>query len=142
MPAEENKRVVKRLFSEGMNNRNFTIVDEIFHQRSVHHGFTYPVQGPEGFKELMNQFLNGFPDLALTVERTVAEDDMVATMGTWTGTQRGEFMGIPATGKKVQVGYMDMWRLENGKCIENWVQMDIAGLMHQLGVTAPAAEAV
>jgi steroid delta-isomerase-like uncharacterized protein len=142
MSAEENKRVVKRLFSEGMNNRNLSIVDEVFDRRSLHHGFTYPVVGPEGFKELLNQFLNGFPDLNLTVERAVAEDDIVATRGTWTGTQQGEFMGVPATGKKVQVGYMDMWRMENGKCIENWVQMDIAGLMQQLGVTAPAAEAV
>jgi steroid delta-isomerase-like uncharacterized protein len=137
MSTEENKRVVQRLFDEAMNNRNLSVIDEIFDQRSIHHGFTYPVYGPQGFRELLNQFLDGFPDLQLTVEKAIAEDEFVATRGTWTGTHKKDFMGIPATGKPVKVGYIDMWRMENGKCVENWVQMDIAGLIQQLGVTAP-----
>jgi steroid delta-isomerase-like uncharacterized protein len=135
MSTEENKRIVKRLFSEAMNNRNFSVIDEVFDEHSVHHGFTYPVHGPEGFKELLNQFIVGFPDLQLTVEKAIAEDEFVTTRGTWTGTHKSDFMGIPATGKAVKVGYMDMWRMENGKCVENWVQMDIAGLMQQFNVT-------
>jgi steroid delta-isomerase-like uncharacterized protein len=142
MSTEENKRVVKRLFSEVMNNRNFSVVNEVFDERSIHHGFTYPVVGPDGFKELLNQFVSGFPDMHLEVEKAIAEDDMVVTRGSWTGTHQGDFMGIPGTGKSVKVGYMDMWRMENGKCMENWVQMDIAGLMQQLGAMAPATAEV
>jgi predicted ester cyclase len=49
-------------------------------------------------------------------------------------------MGIPATGKSVAVTYSDIWRLENGKAVENWVQMDMLGLMQQLGlIPAPGA---
>jgi steroid delta-isomerase-like uncharacterized protein len=139
MSTQENKRVVLRLFNEAMNNRNLSIINEVFDGRSIHHGFTYPVVGPDGFKELLHQFLNGFPDMKIEVEKAVAEDDFVATRGTWTGTHDGDFMGIAGTGKSVKVGYIDMWRMENGKCVENWVQMDIAGLMQQVGATTPAA---
>lgn len=139
MSTQENKRVVLRLFNEAMNNRNLSVIDETFDTHSVHHGFTYPVTGPEGFRELLEQFLNGFSDMNIIVEKAVAEDDFVATRGTWTGTHDGDFMGMGATGKSVKVGYIDMWRMENGKCVENWVQMDIAGLMQQLGAKAPAA---
>jgi predicted ester cyclase len=50
-------------------------------------------------------------------------------------------MGIPATGKPIKVGYIDIWRLENGKAVENWVQMDIMGLMQQLGALPAPAQA-
>ena len=70
----------------------------------------------------------------------LGEGDKVVTRGTFTGTHQGEFNGIPATGKKVKVSYCDIWRVENGKCVENWVQMDMVGLMQQLGVI-PAPEA-
>lgn len=139
MSTQENKRVVLRLFNEAMNNRNLSVINETFDANSVHHGFTYPVVGPDGFRELLDQFLNGFPNLNIVVEKAVAEDDFVATRGTWTGTHDGDFMGMASTGKSVKVGYIDMWRMENGKCVENWVQMDIAGLMQQLEAKATAA---
>ncbi|HMD00629.1 MAG TPA: ester cyclase, partial [Ferruginibacter sp.] len=60
------------------------------------------------------------------------DGDIVATRGEWTGTHSGDFMNTPATGKKVKVKYMDMWRLEDGKAVENWVQMDMPGLWQQL----------
>lgn len=137
--VHENKRVVLRLFDEAMNNRNFAVVTELFDEHSTHHGFGFPVSGPGGFKEVLNQFLNGFPDMKIQVEKVVAEDDFVTSRGTWTGTHQGEFMRIAGTGKPVKVEYMDMWRIANGKCAENWVQMDIAGLMQQIGAAGPAA---
>jgi predicted ester cyclase len=63
----------------------------------------------------------------------------VVTRGVFAGTHRGDFMGIPATGRKVSIKYLDIWRLENGKAKENWVQMDMLGMMQQLGVI-PAPE--
>jgi len=52
----------------------------------------------------------------------------------FTGTHQGEFMGIPATNKSIKVPYIDLWRTENGLFVDNWVQMDMLGLMQQLGV--------
>ena len=71
--------------------------------------------------------------MKLTIENTVCEGNTVATRGYWTGTNKGSFQGNPATNKTVTVSYCDFWKIENGKCTENWVNMDIAGLMTQLG---------
>lgn len=71
----------------------------------------------------------------------IAEGDRVCSRGVMYGTHRGEFMGIPPTGKKVEVKYTDIWRLDKGKFVENWVQMDMMGMMQQLGL-APRPEAV
>lgn len=79
-------------------------------------------------------FKAGFPDLHATVETAIAEGDQVATRGYITGTHKGPFMNIPPTSKSIKVTYTDIWRIENGKAVENWVQMDMLGLMQQLGV--------
>ena len=84
-------------------------------------------------------FQTAFPDLRITIEDEFGEGNKVGTRGSMTGTHRGEFMGIPATNKSVKVAYIDLWRVENGKFVENWVQMDMLGLMQQLGVV-PAPE--
>lgn len=82
-------------------------------------------------------FLAGFPDLRVVIEDEIAEGDRVVTRGQMQGTHQGDFLGIPATGKRIDIAYIDIWRLENGKAVENWVQMDMLGMMQQLGV-APA----
>jgi len=71
---------------------------------------------------------------AIIVEQTMGEADLVCTRGHFEGTHDGDFMGVPATGKTVNVNYMDMWRIAEGKAIENWVRLDMLGLMQQLGV--------
>jgi predicted ester cyclase len=55
-------------------------------------------------------------------------------MGKVTGTHQGEFMGIEGTGKKINLKYMDFWKVEDGKITENWVLLDIIGLFRQLGI--------
>ena len=102
-----------------------------------------PAGGPEGFKIVMEMFFNAFPDLKIVIEEAAGEGPTVFTRGYWTGTQKGEFNGIPATGKNVKVAFLDCWKLENGKAVENWVQMDMVGMMHQMGVmSSPAASVI
>lgn len=136
MSMEENKAIIRRGFEEGVVQGNLDVMNEIIAPNYVNHNFPGGA-GPEGFKQTIMMFKSAFPDMGLTIEDMIAEGDRVATRGTWTGTHRGDFMGIPATGKHVRISYSDIWRLENGKAVENWVQMDILGLMQQLGV-APA----
>jgi predicted ester cyclase len=57
----------------------------------------------------------------------------VVTRSRWTGTHRGEFMGVPASGASVDVDFIDIWRIENGLLSESWVRMDLLGLMQQVG---------
>lgn len=137
MSTEQNKALVRRGFEEGINGRNLRVFDEVMAPTYVNHNMPAPAPGAEGFKQVISMFLSAFPDFRVTVEEVIAEGDKVATHGTWGGTHKGDFMGIPATGKSVNLTYTDLWRIENGQAVENWVQMDMLGLMQQLGV-APA----
>jgi steroid delta-isomerase-like uncharacterized protein len=137
MSAEQNKTVIKKLFEQGMNERKFEMLKDIIGPDFINHGIPNANRGPEGFKEVLGQFLTGYPDMKINLENIIADGDMVATRGYWTGTNNGSFMGIPATGKKVKVDFIDVWKMLEGKCQENWVQMDMMGLMQQIGM-APA----
>jgi steroid delta-isomerase-like uncharacterized protein len=100
----------------------------------VNHDLPAPAPGPEGFKQVVGMFTESFPDMRIRLLDVIGEGDNVVTRGEWTGTHKGPFMGVPATGKSVTVKYIDIWRIDNGKAVENWVQMDFLGLMQQLGV--------
>jgi steroid delta-isomerase-like uncharacterized protein len=90
--------------------------------------------GREGFRQFVAMFLTAFPDAHVTIEEEFADGDYVIHRGYTTGTHQGEFQGIPPTGKQVKMKTIDIWRVANGKMVENWVQMDMLGLMQQLGV--------
>ena len=136
MSAEQNKQVVGRLFNEAMNQRRFELLNEIIAPEFVNHGMPGAQQGPEGMRQILQGFLDAFPDMKITVEHIVAEGDMVATRGHWVGTNKGSFMGGPASGNSVRSDYVDFWKMKDGKCIENWVQMDMIGIMMQTGAMA------
>jgi steroid delta-isomerase-like uncharacterized protein len=134
MPAEQNKALVRRIFTEVLNNNKRATAGEILSPGYVNHDMPSPGPGPEGFLAIVDGFRSAFPDLHMVTEALVAEGETVATRGTFTGTHKGDFMGIPATGKKVAVPYIDLWRFEDGKAVENWVRLDSLSLMQQLGV--------
>ena len=121
------------MFNEVMNQRKFSLIREFIADNYVNHGLP-GATGPEGMVRVIEGFFHGFPDMHIQVDQVIGDGDMVATRGEWTGTHSGEFMGIPATGKKVRVGYIDLWKMQNGKGVENWVQMDLVSMMQQLGV--------
>src|SRR5690349_18274546 len=107
MTTDQNKKVIERLFSEGMNGRKFNVVDEVIASSFVNHGMPGSKTGPSGFRGILQQFLDAFPDMNIKLENIIAEGDMVATRGYWTGTNQGSFMGMPSTGKKVRVEFVD-----------------------------------
>jgi predicted ester cyclase len=73
----------------------------------------------------------------MTVEDIVAEGDKVVTRGTFSGTHKGEFMGINPTGKRISVGVIEILRIADGKMVEHWNLVDSLGMMQQLGVVPP-----
>ena len=131
---EQNKSLIHRFFEVGINQNNPGVFDEIIASNYVNYNLPAPAPGPDGLRQAVGMFKAGFPDLHATVEATIAEGDRVVTRGYITGTHNGPFMNIPPTGKSIHVNYIDVWRIENGKAVENWVQMDMLGLMQQLGV--------
>jgi steroid delta-isomerase-like uncharacterized protein len=90
--------------------------------------------GREGFKALNVMFRSAFPDVWVDVDAIVAEGDRVAARWTSTGTHQGDLFGIPATGRKVKVTATVVYRVEDGRLAEGWINRDDVGMMRQLGV--------
>ena len=132
--SEENKAVVRR-FYEVFRAGDMSIVDEVLSSSFVEHNpFPEQAPGPEGMKQLLGMMRAAFPDSAILLEDLVAEGDKVAVRAEMTGTHRGEFMGIPATGKKVTVTGISFYTVADGKITGHWEQFDAMGMMQQLGV--------
>lgn len=136
-PAE----MLHRFFQEGVSKQNVDLLTDLITDDYQNHDLPAPVPGPEGMRMVMGMFFAGFPDIKVTTHDTLTDGDRVASRGEWTGTHQGEFMGVPATGRTVTVSFIDIWRVEDGKFAENWVQMDILGLMQQLGVVPTPEQA-
>jgi steroid delta-isomerase-like uncharacterized protein len=94
----------------------------------------------EGVKQLFHMYLAAFPDLRMETEDVLVSGDKVVARVLATGTHQGEFMGMPATGKRVAVQVIDIMRFgEDGLVREHWGLTDALGMMQQLGaIPAPA----
>jgi len=86
------------------------------------------------FKEFVKTVVGAFPDSKFAIDDLLADGDKVIYRNTYSGTQKGEMMGIPATGKHVVVRTIGIARLSGGKIVEEWENMDEMGIMQQLGV--------
>ncbi len=135
MGTAENKAVVRRFFDEVWNGGKIDVIDEIITPDAVDHN-PNPGQPPgsEGVKWLVRAFRAAFPDLHFDVQEQIAEGDKVVSRWVVSGTQQGEFFGIPATGKRVSISGMDIVRVVDGKMTEHWLNMDQLGMMQQLGL--------
>lgn len=142
MPAEENKVIVRRFIEQIFNRGNMSLVDEILAPDFVEHEELPPgiPRDREGVKQLTAMLHNAFPDFKATIDDLIAADDKVVIRMIWTGTQEGEFMGIPPSGNSVNVEVIDIMRLDGGKVVEHWGQMDNMGLMQQLGAMPAPGE--
>jgi steroid delta-isomerase-like uncharacterized protein len=89
--------------------------------------------GPEGFIRFFENFRAAFPDLKVTGEHIVVDDDNIAVAYTLTGTHKGTFMGVPPTGRKISARGVQIARFENGKIAERWGSSDELGILRQIG---------
>lgn len=135
MSTEENKALVQRSYDDFFNTGNLALVDQFHSNDYVGHipGLP-PIQGLEALTHLASGYFCAFPDLHITLEEMVAEGEKVMTRVSWSGTHKGEFIGIPATGKQVTVTGMYQYCIVDGKIAEWWDFSDNLGLMQQLGV--------
>jgi len=144
MSAEENKRIVRRLFEEVMNRGNLALLDELVAPDYVDHDPANPPDlppGREGLKQLISGYRAAFPDMQMTIEEQVAEGDKVVTRWTTRGTHKGELMGIAPTGKQATVTGIFIDRVKNGKLVESWANWDTLGMLQQLGAVPEPARA-
>lgn len=133
--VNRNREVVTRYFEEAWNNGNLEVLDQIISSEYINHnpGFENPAPGPEGLKPIVYAIRKGFPDLKYIIKGMVADKDQVAVHVVMTGTHTGDFFGIPATGKNINVNQMQIERVVDGKIVEHWRVTDDLSLMRQLG---------
>lgn len=135
MSTEQNKALVRQMVEEIFNRGNTGLADNFLAPDFVEREELPPgiPRDREGVKQLTTIFRSAFPDLKVTIDDLVAEGDKVVIRATWSGTQRGEFMGVPPTGKSVSFGVIDIVRIAGDKFVEHWGQVDSMGMMQQLG---------
>lgn len=102
-------------------------------------GAPEPIRGKNGFREFVNTYLTGFPDGTITVDDQIAEGEFVASRWTARGTNTGELVGMPPTGKQVTVEGITYSRIVDGQLHEAWLSWDTLSLMQQLGAVPEAA---
>ena len=128
--SENNKEVIRKFLEEVINQNRMDRADDLVVEDFVElDPLPGQRQGREGLKEVLGMMRAAFPDM-----HWVAEEDKVVTRFTWTGTHRGTFLGVPATGRSVKVKGVVMDQLAGGKMSYSRILMDSLGMMQQLGV--------
>lgn len=136
MYNDQNKLIARRLVEEGFNTHSLKLVDELFAADAKIHDPQQPSvgRGPDGVRQSMQGYLTAFPDSKITIEREIAEGELVVLQVRAIGTHTGALAGISATNKKTDVIGVITSKFKDGKIVEQWSLFDQLGLLQQLGV--------
>jgi len=132
--TETNKAAFRRLVEEGPNRGNLDVVTEVLTEDVVFHpaGESDPVTGRDGVRALIQGARTAFPDLRADIDQLVGEGDRVIGVVTLRGTNTGDAMGQPATGRSATFTVVHMLRFVDGRIAEDRQVMDRLSLMEQL----------
>lgn len=134
--SEVNKQLARDVIARAFSEGDFSGIDDAIAPDAVDHDPQSPFPdetGPEAFKKVVSMYRQAFPDLRLQVEAQYAEGDVVVSRWSSSGTQDGEMMGLPATGRHASVTGITIDRFQDGKIAETWTNWDTLGLLQQLG---------
>lgn len=138
MPATqiENKDIARRMNDEVWGNGNVELIDEFVAETYVEHNTASPeeIRGREGYKENVRMFHGAFSDVNVETVDLIADGDKVVNHYEIRATHDGTFMGIEPTGQEVSVSGIAIAQFEDGLIVEDWSNIDVLGLMQQLGV--------
>jgi steroid delta-isomerase-like uncharacterized protein len=140
--TEEQNKAIVRQFHEALDSKNLDRFIEFFAPGAVAHG-----AGPhedvtaENARQFLEPFLQAFPDLTHTIEDIFAKGDKVVARILIQAIHKGDFMGIPATGKKIKYYQITILQIVDGKIKEGWRLTDNLGMMQQLGMELKPKEA-
>jgi steroid delta-isomerase-like uncharacterized protein len=137
---EQNKAFFVKALDDFFNKRDMASADRNYLPTYIQHNEQVAgmakAQGQtpvEGMKSFFSMFFQAFPDYRVEIEYIGAEDDKVFAILNWEGTQQKDFMGIPASGKKIKVRTAEVMRIENGKFAEHWDVVDETNMLITLG---------
>ena len=135
MSTEQNKELVLRWKDEIWNRRNLNVIDELYAEDCVFHLMASlgPVQGRVALKQVFAAYFAAF-ETHETPDFLVAEGDLVAMHDTYWAKSVGPFRGVPPTGQEATLAGTDIYRIANGRFVEQWFDADFTPFMQQLGV--------
>lgn len=135
-----NKRLVHRFMDECWNEGNLAAVPHLIAGHCRYHDPVFPhmIAGVESMQHHIERCRRAFPDLKFTITDTIAENTEVVVHWTANGTQRGEFLGMPPTNVNALLTGTSIYRIEDGKIVEEWTNWDLMSLIEQLGLRAVA----
>jgi steroid delta-isomerase-like uncharacterized protein len=122
-------------FAEAVNTGNFDLFDQVVAPGNIDHDpADGQVPGPDGYRTFFSGMRKAFPDMTVTPETIVQDEDSIAFAYTLTGTHDGPLGAIPPTGKKVKIRGMQISKFKDGKMVERWGSSDELTLLKQIGV--------
>jgi steroid delta-isomerase-like uncharacterized protein len=143
MSEADNKTIIRRFVEDGLNRRNATLIEEVYAAEYIGHDPERPT--PRRIDDLRQGMVGllgkVFPDAQYSIEDLVAENDLVVWHWTFRATHQSELMGIPPSGKSIVFSGVNIFRMANGKVVEDWVYRDTVGMLRQLGAMPPPGQA-
>jgi steroid delta-isomerase-like uncharacterized protein len=136
MNAEKNVATVKKAI-QALNERDMSAARECITANYIRHDLTSSFGERRGQGDTVDFFqsvISGIPDMQMNIKDIFATENRVALRYTLTGTHQGEYRGIPATGKKLEINAIHLYRFEGDKIAEQWALPDVAGIYRQMGV--------
>jgi len=129
-----NKELIRE-FARAINNSDWDAFDLLLTDEFNRHSQTSPVEinSREAFVGLQEAFFKSCPDQKITLHMLIAEGDKVAAYATYSGTQTGQLGDLPPTGKSMESMFMTIFRIEDGRIAEIWVEWDNLTMLKQLG---------
>ncbi len=134
--SEENKALARRsweIATEGSLDTLDDALAEVYADDFILHEAGEDIVGIEGLTQFVSMMRSALPDLRITIEDDMAEEDKAVTRWIAQGTHQGELMGIAPTGKQVTMTGITIHRIEEDKIVEEWSNWDALGLMQQIG---------
>jgi len=132
MPTDA-KSLVRR-FYDGVGAGDLSVIDELVADDFVdHEDFPGLEPNKKGVKQFFAVLRSAFPDLRMEVREMLADDDLVSVRVIATGTHQADFMGMPSSGKRIEVQVFDVFRILGGQVTEHWGLMDAMTMLQQLG---------
>ncbi len=140
MSADQNRASLERAIAHFNDPPNRTRYLDLYAPDAVLHGYQGVEPGLASIRQFYEAFWAAFPDSHLTIDDVLTEGDKLACRFSLRATHQGELMGIPASGKPIQLPGITILRFREGKCVERWSQADFLGLLQQIGaIPSPGA---
>ena len=127
------EQLIERIFEEIINRGNLDAADELMTDDFVDHGPMGDLEGVEAFKQMVAMWRAAVPDVHCEVQGVFSDGDMVAWLVHTTGTQTGEMMGIPASGRRIDLVSPNIGRVRDGRAAEHWADQSMFQFLAQIG---------